>query len=389
MVQREPDADASSRLWMMRCVLVVAVVLGVLASWKLWVSSRLFPVVPLAAGFPKLPASWDAALVVLALVSLVASLRAKFARAATLVFLAGGLFLWCSDQNRGQPWFYLYWVMLVMLLFPEMPAMAGLRVIVSAVYVWAAVQKFEPEYQKLVVPYMTQPLARWLPAGLLTIANWSIRAAPAFELLIGIGVWVPKLRKIAIGAGMFVHLVALLLLGPLGHNYNLVVWPWNLAMIAFLVLLFPPLKLTEVLKDLRRSAGATVVVALVTLLPILSYFGWWDSYFSFALYSGNTAKADYIIVPALAERLPEPIRRFAVPLNEQVIAANPGLRGLYVYDVQSWAQAELGVPPIPEPRNYLAIGRYLARYAEQGTDLQLIVTPRRGEPKVYPASDLK
>ena len=76
-------------------------------------------------------------------------------------------------------------------------------------------------------------------------------------------------------------------------------------------------------------------------------------------------------------------------LNEQVIAANPGLRGLYVYDVQSWAQAELRVPPIPEPRNYLAIGRYLARYAEQGTDLQLIVTSRRGEPKVYPASDLK
>jgi len=368
---------------------ILALVLGILASWRLWVNSRLFPVVPVTRGFPELPAGWDAALVVAVLVSLVASLRERFARPGTFVFLAGAVFLVCSDQNRAQPWFYLYWVMLAVLVFPGVPAVAGLRVIVSAVYIWAAVQKFGPEYQKLVVPYMAQPLAKWMPGALLTVAKWCIRAAPALELLIGIGVWVPKLRRIAIGTGVIVHLVALLLLGPLGHNYNLVVWPWNLAMIAFLLLLFPTVTLRQTLKDLRRSGAATAIVALVTLLPALSYFGWWDSYFSFALYSGNTATADYIIVPALVERFPEPMRRFGVPLNEEVLAGNLGLRGLYVYDVQSWAQSVIGVPPIPEPRNYVAIGRCLARYAVQGTDLQLIVTPRRGETRVYPASSLK
>jgi hypothetical protein len=72
-----------------------------------------------------------------------------------------------------------------------------------------------------------------------------------------------------------------------------------------------------------------------------------------------------------------------------VVAANPGLRGLFVFDMQSWAQADLGVPPVPEPRNYRALGRALARFAEQPDDLQLILSPRRGPVQVLRASDLR
>ena len=91
----------------------------------------------------------------------------------------------------------------------------------------------------------------------------------------------------------------------------------------------------------------------------------------------------------MAGRLPEPMRRFAHPLNEDVIAANPGLRGLFMLDLHSWAQAELGVPPIPEPRNYRAIGRSIARHAEQPTDMQLVIVPRRGPVQVLRAGDLR
>ena len=34
------------------------------------------------------------------------------------------------------------------------------------------------------------------------------------------------------------HLFILIAIGPLGRNFNVVVWPWNLAMIAFLLILF-------------------------------------------------------------------------------------------------------------------------------------------------------
>ncbi len=375
------------RLLVLRCVLLLAVFLGMLASLKLWLTARAFPLVPVVAGFPQWPAPWDAVLLTLLLLALVGGIW--FYRPAVAVFLIGALFLYCGDQNRGQPWFYLYFVLLLLTLRPEGPAVAACRVVVSVVYVWAAVQKFGPDYQRLVVPYMMQPVAHWLPAPGVAVAKWCLSAAPAVELFIGLGLWVPALRRAAIVTTVLVHGVALLLLGPLGHNYNLVVWPWNLAMVALVVVLFPPVRLSETFRALRRSAVAVIVTALVALLPLLGYFGWWDSYFSFALYSGNTATADLILVPSMAERLPEPLRRFAHPLHADVIAANPALRGLFVFDLQSWAQAELGVPPIPEPRNYRAIGRHLARFAEQPTDLQLIISPRRGPVRVLRASDLR
>jgi hypothetical protein len=161
-------------------------------------------------------------------------------------------------------------------------------------------------------------------------------------------------------------------------------------MIALVIVLFSPsARLSDTFRELRRSTAAVIAVALVTLMPVLGYFGWWDSYFSFALYSGNTATADMILVPSMVERLPEPMRRFAHPLHADVVAANPGLRGLFVFDMQSWAQAELGVPPIPEPRNYRAIGRHIAQFAEQSTDVQLVISPRRGPVQVYRADELR
>lgn len=375
------------RFFVLRCTLLLALLLGMLASVKLWLTARAFPLMPVAAWFPKLTQPWDVVVLVALLVALLVAVRLY--RPAVLIFLIGAVFLYCADQNRGQPWFYLYCVLMLLTLLPENSAMAACRVVVSAVYVWAAIQKFGPDYQRLVVPYMMQPVANWLPANLASVAKTVLTAGPAVELFIGVGVWIPFLRRAAILAAVGVHGVALLILGPLGHNYNLVVWPWNLTMVLLVVVLFPPVKLGENLRALRGSLRATGVTALVTLLPVLSYFGRWDSYFSFALYSGNTATADLFMVPSMVQRLPEPLRRFAHPLHEDVLKVNPGLRGLSVFDMQSWSQAELGVPPIPEPRAYRVIGRFLASYAEQPTDMQLVIQPRGGAVQVLTVEQLR
>jgi len=367
--------------------LFLATALGILASLKLWLTTRDFPLVPVVSSFPQFPSPWDDIFLGLIFVTLVGAF--KFYRPAITLFLLGALFLYCGDQNRGQPWFYLDCVLFVLTLLPDPIALAACRLIVSIVYIWAAIQKFGPEYQRLIVPYMLEPASKWLPQNGVSVARWLINEAPVVELFIGIGLWVPFLRRTAIAATILIHAIVLLLLGPFGHNYNLVVWPWNLEMIALVIVLFPSVTLSKTLREVRQSSVAILVALLVATLPVLGYFGWWDSYFSFAVYSGNTATADMIVVPSLVERLPEPIRQFAHPLHPDVIAANPGLRGLYVFDVQSWAQNELGVPPIPEPRNYRAISRYVAKFAEQPSDIQLIITPRRGPVAVYKASDLR
>jgi hypothetical protein len=375
------------RFFVLRCTLLLALLLGMLASVKLWLTARAFPLMPVSAWFPQLTQPWDVIVLVALLVALVVGVR--FYRPAAVFFLVGALLLYCADQNRGQPWFYLYCVLMLLTLQTEGSAVAACRVVVSAVYVWAAIQKFGPDYQRLVVPYMMQPVTNWLPANLAAVAKTVLMAGPAVELFIGVGVWIPFLRRAAILTAAGVHGVALLILGPLGHNYNLVVWPWNLTMVLLVVVLFPPVKLGENLRALRGSLRASGLTALVTLLPVLSYFGRWDSYFSFALYSGNTATADLFMVPSMVQRLPEPLRRFAHPLHEDVLKINPGLRGLSVFDMQSWSQAELGVPPIPEPRAYRVIGRALTPYATQPMDMQLVIQPRGGAVQVLRASDLR
>ena len=380
-------AVAPPRVLSLRGAILLALLLGILASWKLWIAGRMFPLLPVASWFPQLPSPWDAALLALMFVAAIASFRVY--RWAITVLLLGALFLYCGDQNRGQPWFYLYGVLLLITLLPNAASLGASRFIISAVYIWAGVQKLGPDYEQIIIPYMMQPIATWLPASGATLVKWCLLASPYVEVFIGVGLWIPKLRRVATVTVVLVHAVALLILGPLGHNQNLVVWPWNLAMVAFVLILFPKVSVGESWRDLLRSKAGLVLTALVTLLPTLSYFGWWDSYFSFALYSGNTAKADLIIVPSLVPRLPEELRGYAHPLHEDVIAANLGLKGLWVFDMQTWAIKSLDVPPIPEPRNFRSMAKVVARFAEQPADVQLIVFPRGGPAQIFRADQLR
>lgn len=380
------DVETSRLLWL-RLVLLAGVGLGWLASVKLWVNSRAFPRLPAFDAFPALPSPFDAVFLGLLLVSLLVAVR--FFRPAMAFFLSGTLFLYLSDQQRGQPWFYLYWVLLLAAWLPTGPALGVARVIVAAVYVWAGVQKCNPDFFRLVVPYMIEPIANWFPPAGVSVATSLLQATPAIEIFVGTALWLPRLRMAALITLTAVHTVALLLLGPLGHTYNLVVWPWNIAMIALAFVLFWHAETDATWRALRRSRPAMLVALSVSFLPALSYSGWWDSYFSFALYSGNTAKADFIITPGLAARLPEPLRPFAHPLREDVVTAIPALKGLAMFDVQSWAQNETGAPPIPEPRSFRSVGRYLAQFAEGPLDLQLVLQPRRGSPQVLLAQDLE
>ena len=64
---------------------------------------------------------------------------------------------------------------------------------------------------------------------------------------IGLLLWAPRLRLTAIIAEVVVHGSALLFLGPLGYNYNWVVWPWNLAMPALLWVLLQKKALAQTL----------------------------------------------------------------------------------------------------------------------------------------------
>jgi hypothetical protein len=55
----------------------------------------------------------------------------------------------------------------------------------------------------------------------------------------------------------------------------------------------------------------------------------------------------------------------------------------------SWGLAELGVPPLGEPRSFRAVARYVAQFAPSDHDVHLIVAPRFGPIEEYRQSDLR
>lgn len=366
-------------------VLLGATLLGMLACIPLWLTTREYPLVPIFASWPIVPTAFGPLFLGVTLVSLLAAI--KFFRPAIIFFLLATLFLYGCDQNRGQPWLYLYWVMLLLNLLPERFALAACRVALSLVYLWAGGQKLNATFFHAIPAWFVEPATGWgLPDAVVSALRAGVWLTPFLELFIGIGIWFPKLRWSAISTAAALHLAALIFLGPLGHNVNLVVWPWNLAMIALLVVLFGAKEcavLAQTLHELRRSACGTLVVGLLGLLPAFSFFGWWDSYFSFALYSANLAKADLYVTESFRDRLPPRLQTYVHPVEN----FNPAFQLPFVFEHPRWAADQLGVPPLPEPRGYAVMFRHLATYATNDGDCRMIVETRGGKILLYRPDD--
>lgn len=396
-----PFANVDRRTAALQAVLLSATFLGLLASAPVWANTRAFPLAPIGPWMPLLPAPVDTLLWVSMLIALIAA--GWMYRQAVPVFLAAGLIAFAQDQNRGQPWFYMYSVMLLMTLGRGTIALAACRLAMTAIYLWSGIQKCNGRYFDVSPDWFAAPAIEWgTPGFLVHLLRWSVMAAPFIEIAIGIAVWIPRARIGALVVATALHVIALLMLGPLGHNYNWVVWPWNLAMIALMWVLFtrdrcwtrnaptppsnrkqtptsstapPGLNLAGNLRALAASKPVFLLVALYAVLPVLSYSGRWDSDFSFSLYSENQAVANVFVTEAFRDRLPEPLRVYIQPFSENY---DPQRQGPLTFAFQAWCYEELHVPPIPEPRNYRAVYHHLRQWAPTPADLRMIIGTRGG-----------
>jgi hypothetical protein len=380
-----PFSAIDPRVRNTRAALVAATMSGMLFCVPLWLGARPYPLVPLFPGWLILPAICGPCLLGLALFSLVAAIR--FFRPATAFYLLATLYLYGCDQNRGQPWIYMYWVMLLLNLLPERTALASCRIALSIVYFWAGIQKLNGGFFDSVPAWFIQPAVDWgLPHVLVAGLRTSVALTPFYEIFISMAVWHSKTRWLVIGLAAIIHIMALLLLGPLGHNINLVIWPWNLAMIVLLLVLFGSKEcasLPGAWSELRRSGLSLLIVTLFGLLPLLCFFGCWDSYFSFALYSGNLSRADVYLSQPFAKRLPARLQPFVYPVKNY--NSTSPYQKPYMFEHVLWGTAELGTPPLPEPRGYTVMFRYIAAYATNSNDCSMLIQTRSGKILMYQA----
>jgi hypothetical protein len=288
--------DTETRLRYLRILIVVAFLGGMLFSHKLWFGvGRSFPRTPIISSLPDSLSLLEFLLSPLLLIVLV---FIAFRRNPTcfiviaLTLLALLIFL---DQARLQPWVYQYSVILGFLAFQSRhssmgpTSLAACQIAVAAQYFWSGVQKLNWSFGHKILPEMLVSIGINQPATLLRSLSFLGLMVALTEASIGLALLRRRTRSVAVVAAIGMHVVLLLLL--IMSNQNSVVWPWNVAMIVIVGVLFWQAGGYSMRSLGRESYPLGLVLAIYCLAPALSFVGFWDLYLSSALYSGNTPNA--------------------------------------------------------------------------------------------------
>lgn len=255
----------------------------------------------------------------------------------TIILLLAILML--QDITRIQAWTYQYFLTFVILYInwqkPKENALIALQYILIFTYFWSGIQKLNPHYVEDVHPWLfgayewSKPFAE--------IGNWAYVSA-IFEALVGVGLVFDKSRKFAVVSGLGMHAFILIMIGPWGEDWNSVVYPWNIIMMALLLLLFwrkPTEKQpTPTLLQLPQISTQWLVLILLGILPAFNLFTRFPETISMTMYNGATSEISVFFDEA---ETPDCIPTIA---HENIYPFNHG----YYLSLDNWGLSELNVP---------------------------------------------
>lgn len=367
----------ASRIYWLKIIVSVGFIFGLLLSLKLWVSSRFYPLTPILPISPLIPypLDWIILLILFGiLVTTILSSRPKSFIWASVTLVTLLVFL---DQQRLQPWVYQYIFMLGALgLFSwkwddaraKDTALNICRFIVASIYFWSGLQKVNPGFIGSVFPWMIAPVTQLFPVSTHSAFYAFGIFVPFIEMAIGIGLVTRKFRTIAIWFALAMCALVLWTLGPFGHDWNSVVWPWNVTMVILVVLLFAKTKNVPLQQIIwvKNSSFHKIVLVVFGILPLFYFFNVWDSYLSWSLYSGTTNESAIYMSNRAKEQLPDYIRQF-VQIDNQ---------GRNVLSIADWTFAELNVPPYPETRIFKNIARTICMAENDTREVVLVMRGR-------------
>lgn len=318
-------------------------------TWRMWTPYRTYPAFPY---FPWLhPSAVSVGVLTFACVGLLASLWDRFRKAGLVVFFLCTAFLVLEDQSRLLAYVYIGLFAAVCLFADRLDC---LRLALMFVYFWAGLHKLNGQYLTRVFAWVffTPRITHWLSY----LGHWRLMAAVSALLELGVAplLFWRRSRRWGVCLAVSIHLIVLVLIGPLGMNDYQCVWAWNVAMAAWVVVLFwnldGPIRLSPV-----RSVMSYTTIFLFGLTPILNMFSLWDDGASFHQFSGAAVDAYLEIPQGEARELPRSA--------QEVMVENR------VY-FSSWAVKDTNADSYAAERVYRGVFRQLCR---QAPDLTLVI----------------
>jgi hypothetical protein len=369
-----------------RCI-ALAFIGGMLTSFRLWWKPALFPSLPLFAPLTNIPSGVSNVLAV-ALVLALAGMVLTTKRFAAIIALAAVVLLTLLDQMKWQPWVYLYLLLMLPLTIPgrsERLILFYWQLVIAGIYLWSGIHKINTNF---VDGFFGRIMSNVFGASILEggLAPYLGYCAGILESLAGVGLLFNRTRKPALIFAIAMHAAIVGYIVVHDHlQFNVVLVPWNLAMIAFNMLLFARFNSNAMAcaKQLwknksRKLADAFpvgVVLVFVWILPVFNFTGHVDHYLSFSLFSNKPSSFYVAVRDDQLGKVPALVRKHTVNIA--------GLSGGQIIDVDAWARDELGVPFYPERRVFTKLSSFFcALGAEEGSIVFLEVKQHGKEKKI-------
>lgn len=368
-----------ARLFWLKACLAIGFIAGLLLTTKLWLADRTYPLTPVFQNLPQPSFPLDYIIYCALIFCLLFSVFSRHFKIYLFTSIGCVLLLTLLDQTRLQPWAYQYALMLLVLGFYSWQAsdqksnvyiLNISRFIVASIYIYSGLQKINYEFVLATFPWMIEPVARQLSLSVADVLFIGC-TVPIIEILIGLALLTSRYRKYGILLATSMCIFVLATLGPTGHNWNSSVWPWNIALLAVVFVLFYRTKevsFLNILSIIKRPLGIATML-IFGIMPLTSFFHIWDSYPSWSLYSGTTNQASIIMPSATVSELPINLQNMITPLPT-------GENELRLFD---WAYYELNTAPYPETRIFKNIANVFCNtYAPGSTDVTIVMRGRIG-----------
>jgi hypothetical protein len=330
-------------------IIAIALFVGMLLSPELWMPVREFPMAPILD--ISLPSWFHFFLLTLSVISLVVGgiITTSGRKVAFYVFFMSMISLLCADQFRWQPWIYFYLILLLPFCVFSKDEHSKItsfqRVAIIGLYLWSGIHKINPNFLEWANEEASSQFLisfRWF--GLLVSLT---------ETVLAIGLIFSRTRTTSALLLMAMHVVIVLYFG----GANTVIIPWNIASIALLYRLFIRIDKEHRKTNLLVAGMAPKLAyscAVLWTLPFLNFFGYWDHYLAFSLYSQKAPSFFVAVEVSEVDKIKE-LKPYFVEI--------PGMTGGNLVDMNKWAFAKLNAPFYPELRVFRQVSSYFCAKA--------------------------
>ena len=319
-------------------------------SRKLWLTDRLFPIIPPLNFSPNLPNEVHFILFLVSIFGLVSIVIFTQKKELVLLVLITELASCFLDQMRWQPWEYQYLLLFLFYIFYKKSTNQLLELVtllIGLTYIYSGLHKFNGGFLYSVWENMI--LKKFLNIENYYISKIWIHYAglllPFIEILIGISLLLIKNKRLIAYFAIGMHVILLIIL--IGNNQNSIVWPWNILMIFYIYILFWGDNSIRINSSFFKNNFNKVIVFLVGILPFFSFFGLWDNYLSFNLYSGNVKQLTICIKDI--DKYPE-LKPYISNKKKSIYC-----KGFKEFNLNYWAFKELNVPIYPEEKTFIKL----------------------------------